>query len=98
MQKDSIQAPLSNQTVETEMPAIEVKDLTKTFGSFRAVDRLSLTVRRGEIFGFLGPNGTGKTTTINMISGPRPPTSADGAAMGVDGVHQSRQGRPTLGS
>jgi len=98
MQKDSIQAPLSNQTVETEMPAIEVKDLTKTFGSFCAVDHLSLSVRRGEIFGLLGPNGSGKTTTINMISGLSHPTSGEVRVMGYDVRHHSRQVRQILGS
>src|SRR5947209_4581706 len=98
MQKDSIQAPLSNQTVETETPAIEVKDLTKTFGSFRAVDHLSLSVRRGEIFGLLGPNGSGKTTTINMISGLSHPTSGEVRVMGYDVRHNSRQVRQILGS
>jgi len=50
-------------------PMIEVVDLTKTFGSFTAVDRISFTMGRGEIIGFLGPNGAGKTTTIKMIMG-----------------------------
>lgn len=48
---------------------INIKNLTKTFGSFKAVDKVSLHVRPGEIFGFLGPNGAGKTTTIKMIAG-----------------------------
>src|SRR5947209_521355 len=98
MEKDSIQAPLSNQTVETETPAIEVKDLTKTFGSFPAVDHLSLSVRRGEIFGLLGPNGSGKTTTINMISGLSHPTSGEVRVMGYDVRHNSRQVRQILGA
>jgi ABC-2 type transport system ATP-binding protein len=48
---------------------ITIENLTKTFGSFKAVDDISLHVRAGEIFGFLGPNGAGKTTTIKMIAG-----------------------------
>src|SRR5215470_11291171 len=56
-------------------PAIEMIDLCKTFGTLRAVDHLSLEVERGEIFGLLGPNGSGKTTTINMLSGLSIPTS-----------------------
>ncbi|MCM8780614.1 MAG: ATP-binding cassette domain-containing protein, partial [Candidatus Omnitrophica bacterium] len=47
--------------------AIEVQELTKRFGKFLAVDRVSFYVREGEIFGFLGPNGAGKTTTIRCI-------------------------------
>ncbi|MGC8586851.1 MAG: ABC transporter ATP-binding protein [Candidatus Micrarchaeia archaeon] len=49
--------------------AIEIKNLVKRFGSFTAVDNISLSIRRGEIFGILGPNGAGKTTTINLILG-----------------------------
>ncbi|MGO4493430.1 ATP-binding cassette domain-containing protein, partial [Arthrobacter sp. 2YAF22_2] len=55
--------------------AIELTGVTKRFGSFTAIDDLSLRVRRGEIFGLLGPNGSGKTTTINMISGLSRPTT-----------------------
>ena len=56
------------------VPAIEIRDLSKTFGTFHAVDHLTLTVQQGEVFGLLGPNGSGKTTTINMISGLSVPT------------------------
>ncbi len=55
--------------------AVEIKDLVKTFGSFVAVDHISLTVPKGEIFGFLGPNGAGKSTTIRMLCGLLTPTS-----------------------
>jgi ABC-2 type transport system ATP-binding protein len=55
--------------------AIEVKDLTKKFGSFAAVDNVSFTVNRGEIFGFLGANGAGKSTTIRMLIGLLEPTA-----------------------
>ena len=48
---------------------IQLKDLTKAFGDFTAVDRLNLEIPKGEIFGFLGPNGAGKTTTIKMMGG-----------------------------
>jgi ABC-2 type transport system ATP-binding protein len=53
---------------------IEIRDLTKRYGDFTAVDRLSLTAAAGEIFGFLGPNGAGKTTTIRIIAGLSLPT------------------------
>jgi ABC-2 type transport system ATP-binding protein len=78
--------------------AIEVKDLCKSFGSFRAVDHLSLEVRQGEIFGLLGPNGSGKTTTINMISGLSAPTSGEVRVLGYDVRHSARQVRQVLGS
>ncbi len=54
-----------------------LKDLTKRFGSFTAVDRLNLSIDRGELFGFLGPNGAGKTTTIRMICGLLEPTEGE---------------------
>jgi ABC-2 type transport system ATP-binding protein len=53
-------------------PIISIKDLTKKFGNYTAVDHLSFDVQKGEIFGFLGPNGAGKTTTINLICGLLP--------------------------
>ncbi|HEX9134708.1 MAG TPA: ATP-binding cassette domain-containing protein, partial [Ktedonobacteraceae bacterium] len=66
--------------------------------SFRAVDHLSLTVKQGEIFGLLGPNGSGKTTTINMISGLSVPTSGEVRVMGFDVRHNARHIRQILGS
>jgi ABC-type glutathione transport system ATPase component len=57
------------------VPAIEMIDLCKQFGTLWAVDHLSLSVEPGEIFGLLGPNGSGKTTIINMLSGLSVPTS-----------------------
>ena len=68
-------------------PAILVRDLTRTFGAFIAVDRISFAVERGEIFGFLGANGAGKSTAIRMMCGLLTPTS--GTAL-VDGVDVSR--------
>jgi ABC-2 type transport system ATP-binding protein len=70
---------------------IELKDLTKEYGSFRAVNNLSFTVHPGEIFGFLGVNGAGKTTTIRMLTGILQPTSGsitiDGVRMSEDPIH-----------
>jgi len=54
---------------------IEVNDLTKKFGDFTAVDKVSFTVAKGEIFAFLGPNGAGKSTTIKMLTTLLHPTS-----------------------
>ncbi len=76
MSQEKTQAALAaGQPAGTAVPAIETKELCKTFGTFKAIDNLSLTVQQGEIFGLLGPNGSGKTTTINMISGLSTPTS-----------------------
>ena len=66
------------------MAAIEVKDLTRKFGAFTAVDRLSFAVQPGEIFGFLGANGAGKSTTIRMLCGLLRPTSGTAIVGGVD--------------
>ena len=64
--------------------AIEINKLTKRFGNFTAVDDLSLVVEYGEIFGLLGPNGSGKTTTINIVSGLSKPTSGQVMVLGHD--------------
>jgi len=64
--------------------AIEVKGLTRTFGAFTAVDRLSFDVQPGEIFGFLGANGAGKSTTIRMLCGLLRPTAGTALVGGVD--------------
>ena len=63
---------------------IEVSHLVKAFGSFHAVDDISFTVRRGEIFGFLGANGAGKTTAMHMLTGLNQPTSGGGTVCGYD--------------
>lgn len=64
--------------------AVEVRDLTRAFGDFLAVDHVTFDVPEGEIFGFLGPNGAGKTTTIKIASGQMPPTSG---CVHVAGTH-----------
>ena len=64
--------------------AVEIRDLSKLFGAFTAVDRVSLTVNAGEIFGFLGANGAGKSTTIRMLCGLLKPTSGTGLVLGLD--------------
>lgn len=67
-------------------PAVAVQDLTRTFGDFVAVDRVSFTVEPGEIFGFLGPNGAGKTTTIKLLTGLLQPSSGRAEVAGYDVV------------
>lgn len=85
-------------TEQTQELAIEIIDLCKSFGSFQAVDHLSLSVERGEIFGLLGPNGSGKTTTINMVSGLSVPSSGTVKVMGYDIRHHARKVRQLLGA
>src|SRR3989440_4256307 len=98
MDKYITQTVAPARSVEHTGPAIEMTELCKDFGAFRAVDHLSLSVRRGEIFGLLGPNGSGKTTTINMISGLSIPTSGKVRVMGNDVRHNARQVHQILGS
>jgi ABC-2 type transport system ATP-binding protein len=69
--------------------AIEVHDLTKKFGAFTAVDHVNFTVKRGEIFGFLGANGAGKSTTIRMLIGLLQPTSGTATVGGFDIIKQT---------
>jgi ABC-2 type transport system ATP-binding protein len=68
----------------TQVAAIVVKDLTRRFGAFTAVDRLSFEVQPGEVFGFLGANGAGKSTTIRMLCGLLRPTEGTALVGGVD--------------
>lgn len=76
---------------------IEVSNLVKTFGSFNAVDDISFTVRRGEIFGFLGANGAGKTTAMHMLTGLNQPTSGKGSVAGFDISTQYEQIKRHIG-
>jgi ABC-2 type transport system ATP-binding protein len=76
---------------------IEVKDLTKKFGSFTAVDHISFEVKQGEIFGFLGANGAGKTTAMRMLCGLLPATSGKGLVAGYDINTQSEQVKQNIG-
>lgn len=66
------------------MKVIEVQDLTKKFGAFTAVDHISFHVDKGEIFGFLGANGAGKTTAMRMLCGLLTPTNGNGTVAGFD--------------
>ena len=77
--------------------AVSARDLTRRFGSFTAVDAISLDVRRGEIFGFLGANGAGKTTAIRMFCGLLPPTEGDALVAGFDIRSQARQIKQNIG-
>lgn len=70
--------------MKTDESVIKVRDLTKKFGSFTAVDHISFEVKKGEIFGFLGANGAGKTTAMKMLCGLSYPTSGIGTVAGCD--------------
>lgn len=75
-------SPLSPYSQDDNV--IEVNHLVKAFGTFRAVDDISFSVKRGEIFGFLGANGAGKTTAMHMLTGLNQPTSGTGTVVGYD--------------
>ena len=85
-------------TEKAHTAAVEMVHLVKRFGDFTAVDDLSLSVQPGEIFGLLGPNGSGKTTTVNMLSGLSTPTSGQVRVMGLDLRTHTRQVRQILGA
>lgn len=76
---------------------ISVRELTKCFGDFTAVDRISFDVERGEIFGFLGANGAGKTTAMRMLCGLSFPTSGSGTVAGYDIMHQGEEIKRHIG-
>lgn len=76
---------------------IRAQDLTRYFGDFLAVDRVSFTVHPGEVVGYLGPNGSGKTTTIRMLLGLLLPTSGSAHVLGFDATSQSEQVRAQVG-
>jgi ABC-2 type transport system ATP-binding protein len=82
---------------EGPAPAILVSGLTKSFGSFTAVDGISFEVPRGQIFGFLGPNGSGKTTTIRMLTGTLRPQSGTAEVLGTDVVRHPDQVKLRIG-
>ncbi len=77
--------------------AIETNELTRHFNGLVAVDRLSISVERGEVFGLLGPNGAGKTTTISMLCTILKPTSGRASVNGFDIVKQDTQVRKSIG-
>ena len=76
---------------------ILVKDLEKRFGDFVAVNRISFSVKKGEIFGFLGSNGSGKSTTIRMLCGIITPTSGQGFVAGHDIISEAEEIKHSIG-
>ena len=83
-QKNAPLHPTQNEKNMTEERVIEVEKLTKRFGDFTAVDEITFHVRRGEIFGFLGANGAGKTTAMRMLCGLLSPTAGRAEVAGFD--------------
>src|SRR5436190_4763854 len=87
----------ATKATNLDMPAIRVEQLTKQFGSFTAVDHISFEVRPGEVLGYLGPNGSGKTTTIRMLCGLLHPTSGTAHVLGFDVVHEAEKIKKQIG-
>ena len=77
--------------------SVEVKNLSKRFNDFTAVDSINFSVMKGEIFGFLGPNGAGKSTTIKMLCGILSPTEGSGTVSGYDIVNEQDMIKNTIG-
>ncbi|HNV70422.1 MAG TPA: ABC transporter ATP-binding protein [Candidatus Ozemobacteraceae bacterium] len=90
----SVSSPVSPRTRPT---TVEVDRLTRTFGSFTAVDQISFAVNQGEVFGFLGPNGAGKSTTIRMLCGLLLPTAGTGRVGGFDVHTESERIKENIG-
>ena len=77
--------------------AIEARALTRVFGAFTAVDHITFDVRAGEVFGFLGANGAGKTTAIRMLTGLLRPSSGDASVAGYDVMHEPEAVKRSIG-
>jgi ABC-2 type transport system ATP-binding protein len=82
---------------ESAQPVVVARELSRRFGAFQAVDRVSFAVHPGEIFGFLGSNGAGKTTTIRMLCGLLLPSSGSGTLLGFDVAKQPREIKRHIG-
>jgi len=80
-----------------KMEAIKANNLTKKFGAFTAVDTISFEVREGEVFGFLGANGAGKTTAMKMLTGLLSPTSGEGSVAGFDVYKEAEKIKRNIG-
>ncbi len=99
-QEESVTGGNGEETEAEAVPegiAVEVRELTRRFGRFVAVDRVSFKVPRGEIFGFLGPNGAGKSTTIRMLCGLLRPSDGGGTVAGYDIGRESEQIKQHIG-
>lgn len=79
------------------MYVVETRELTRSFGSFTAVNKVSLQIKRGSIYGFLGPNGSGKSTTIRMLCGILQPTSGSGTVLGYDIANEAEKIKDNIG-
>ena len=79
------------------LPLLDVQGLTRKFGDFTAVDHVTFTVQPGEVLGYLGPNGSGKTTTIRMLCGLIKPTEGTASILGIDVTRNPEAVKPHIG-
>lgn len=86
-----------NNVASSDAPVVEIRNLTKCYGDFTALDSLSLTVDRGSILGFIGHNGAGKTTAIRILVGQARPTSGTATIAGADCVRDARKVKQLVG-
>lgn len=84
------------QSQDAQPPALELRGLSKRFGSKKAVDDLSLTIKRGELYALLGPNGAGKTTTLRMVAGLLTPDAGDSLVLGHSMKRTPREAKQRL--
>ena len=89
-------SPTSRKEAKEDF-VISAKNLTKNFGSFTAVDHISFEVEKGEIFGFLGANGAGKTTAMRMLCGLLKPTSGEATVAGFDVFKEQEKIKKNIG-
>jgi ABC-2 type transport system ATP-binding protein len=94
---DTGPAPDTGNANATGPPVIEVMDLVRDFGTFRAVDRISFEVTQGGIFGLLGPNGAGKSTTFKMLCGLLPSSAGEARVLGIDLRRAAAMARARIG-
>jgi ABC-2 type transport system ATP-binding protein len=90
-------SPSANPHPQPDGVAVSTSRLRKTFGALVAVESLDLEIKRGEVFGLLGPNGSGKTTTIRMLTGLMQPTSGEATVVGFDVRRESEAIRRNIG-
>jgi ABC-2 type transport system ATP-binding protein len=88
---------MSSSATPTDGPAIEVRDLYRSYGEIQAVGGVSFEVARGEVFCLLGPNGAGKTTTVEILEGYRTRSGGEARVLGIDPASGSRQLREQVG-
>jgi branched-chain amino acid transport system ATP-binding protein len=89
----SVSSPLNRLTAPDAVPPLEAKGLVRTFGGVRAVDDMSIALRRGEILGVIGPNGAGKTTLFNLLAGSIRPNAGGVSVAGRDLTHAGAEAR-----